>query len=161
MAILVSDANIVIDLEVSGALRELFQLADSIATPDVLFEEELSHHHPELLDYGLRVVPLSDTAVAYVEEVRARHVAPSTNDFFALALARFQSWPLLTGDSKLRQVAEIEGVEVHGTIWLIERMVIEKVISLHRAEQCFRLMRENGRRLPWAEADALLRKLTD
>lgn len=161
MAILVSDANIVIDLEVGGALREMFQLADTIATPDVLFDEELSHHHPELLDYGLSVVPISGAAVAFVEEVRARYIAPSTNDLFALALARFQGWPLLTGDSKLRRVAEIEGVEVHGTIWLVERMVVEKIISVRRAERCFRLMRESGRRLPWAEVDALLRTLIE
>ena len=48
MAILVSDANIFIDITVSNLIRMMFQLEDTIATPDVLYQEELQVHHPEL-----------------------------------------------------------------------------------------------------------------
>ncbi len=38
MAILVSDANIFIDITVSNLTRMMFQLGDTIATPDVLYQ---------------------------------------------------------------------------------------------------------------------------
>lgn len=55
MAILVGDANIFVDITVSNLTTELFQLDDTITTPDVLYQEELQVHHPELPGLGLRI----------------------------------------------------------------------------------------------------------
>lgn len=43
-------------------------------------------------------------------------------DSFALALAKEHNWPLLTGDSQLRDLAVAENVECHGVLWLLDRM---------------------------------------
>lgn len=48
MQLLISDANILIDIHDCGLLSFLFDLPYEIVTPDVLFEEELKENHPEV-----------------------------------------------------------------------------------------------------------------
>ncbi len=55
MAILVGDANIFIDVTVSNLSEAMFRLEDTIATPDVLYQDELLQHHPELPGLGLQI----------------------------------------------------------------------------------------------------------
>jgi len=160
MAIIVSDANIFIDVDVAELTRHMFRLPDVFATPDILYHEELSERHPELPTLGLRIERLNPAAIADVDDMRGRYSTPSTNDLLALALAKANQWPLLTGDHNLRSVSEIEGVEVHGTIWLVEQLVTTRIISVEQASGGFNAMRDNGRRLPWTEADRLIRRLT-
>jgi len=159
MAILVSDANIFIDMDVGNLLRPMFRLEETFATPDVLYREELEEHHAELPGLGLRIERLSELGVAEVERLSVTYVGPSINDFFALALAKERNWPLLSGDGRLRKVAVAEKVKIRGSLWLIERMVKTKTISIARAKAGFDLMRDNGRRLPWQDVNELMRRL--
>lgn len=62
MSLLVSDANILIDFEEGGLLREFFMLPRSICVPDVLFEDELRARHEYLLHYGLELRELGRAA---------------------------------------------------------------------------------------------------
>ena len=159
MAILVSDANIFVDITVANLTTAVFQLEDSIATPDVLYWQELQAHHPELPGLGLRIEQLPSEGVAEVERLHTNYTGPSSNDLFALVLAKTNEWTLLTGDRSLRQAAEEEAVEVHGTLWHVERMVTTQVINIEQAVTAFDLMRENHRRLPWNEVDVLIAQL--
>ena len=99
MAILVSDANIFIDMDVADLTRSMFRLEETFATPDVLYNEELSEHHSELPGLGLRVEQLSSVAIADVDRMTLVHREPSTNDLFALALAKERQWALLSAYS--------------------------------------------------------------
>ncbi len=108
---------------------------------------------------GLRIEQLSSEGVAEVELLGDAYTGPSRLDLFALTLAKTNGWTLLTGDESLRLAAEAEAVEVHGTLWLVERMVVARVINLERAEAAFELMRNNDRRLPWNEVDELIARL--
>ncbi|MFT5708399.1 MAG: hypothetical protein ACI9ES_002701, partial [Oceanospirillaceae bacterium] len=47
--LLISDANILIDMEEGGLLEVMFQLPYDFATPDILFFEELEEEHTHLL----------------------------------------------------------------------------------------------------------------
>ena len=161
MAILVSDANIFIDMYVGDLIRPMFRLDDIFATPDVLYREELEQHHPELPGLGLRVERLSSKGVAEVERLSLLYEGPSTNDLFAVALAKEKQWPLLSGDRHVRDVGVAEDVEIHGTLWLIERMIASGTLTLARARASFDLMRNGARRLPWPEFEALLVRLED
>ena len=53
MPLLISDANILIDMECGGLLHRMFELAHGFAVLDVLYEEELKDQHPELPGHGL------------------------------------------------------------------------------------------------------------
>jgi len=88
----------------------------------------------------------------YAMELVGRVRGPSRNDCFALALARQQNCPLLSGDEALRKAARHEAVEVKGTLWVVEELVRAGVISVDRAHAAYERMRANARRLPWAIA---------
>ena len=53
MLLLISDANILIDMEIGGLLAPMFSLDFRFAVPDVLFYEELEGQHAYMLDMGL------------------------------------------------------------------------------------------------------------
>ncbi len=53
MLLLISDANILIDMEVGNLMPVIFRLPYEIAVPDILFELELRERHSHLLEAGL------------------------------------------------------------------------------------------------------------
>src|SRR5690554_5939852 len=99
MLLLISDANIIIDLEAGEILAELFQLPYQFAMPDVLFEEEVADGSPHLIDMGLRPLVVSGEYLEYAIRLREQYGdEPGFNDRLALALAKQKACPLLTGD---------------------------------------------------------------
>lgn len=157
MPLLVSDANIFIDLEEGDLTEQAFRLPERIEVPDLLFADELAEDHGDLLDRGLEVSALGPAGMEDLLALTARYGRISRYDCAALALAREHECVLLTGDAYLREAAEREGVPVHGTIWLVARMLEEQLLDITLARQAFARMREGGRRLPWNLAEAMLR----
>lgn len=157
--LLVSDANIIIDMNTGGLLRLMFRLDATFAVPDILFEEELRANHPELPRLGLKMLELREETVAYADRLveKYQRLGASINDLLALALAGQEKCPLLTGDSRLRTAGQTEGIDVHGTLWLIEQMVNARTITARQAEAGYEKMRDTGRRLPWDEVEKQLR----
>jgi rRNA maturation endonuclease Nob1 len=154
--LLVSDANIPIDIEHGNLTASMFSMKITFTVPDVLFEKELRARHSHLLDFGLKIKSLSDEAVDKAIEFAAKYRQPSRIDLFALSLALQENCPLLTGDKNLRKAAKQEGVQVHGTIWLVGEMLREKIIQPTVARTAFQKMKDAGSRLPWAEVNELL-----
>ena len=129
MLLLISDANILIDMEDGNLIPVIFQLPYEIAVPDILFELELRERHSHLLQAGLKVKSLNSESVKKTEFLTGQYPRPSMMDHSALALALQEQCPLLTGDKDLRVAAKKEGVEVHGTIWIIEELLNQKIIQ--------------------------------
>lgn len=154
----ISDANILIDVEVGGLQAPMFSLGYQFAVPDVLYWEELAEHHAHWLGLGLQVHSLSAEGVARVQVLSQKYPRPSRNDLFALALAEQTPCPLLTGDAALRSAAEAERIEVKGTVWLVAEMLGKKCITPTVARAAFDRMREGGRRLPWDVVEKLLKE---
>ncbi|WP_281687308.1 PIN domain-containing protein [Pseudomonas citronellolis] len=159
MRLLISDANILIDLEEGQLLEELFHLPYQFSVPDILFAEELEAQHAHLLDRGLRLSELNSASMVYAMALTARVSGPSRNDCFALALARQERCPLLSGDQALRSAAEVENVEVKGTLWVMEELIRHQIISVAVARASYERMRANARRLPWEQALRRLEQL--
>jgi hypothetical protein len=157
MLAFISDANILIDIEVGGLLAPMFSLSYTFAVPDVLYVEELAEQHPHWRGMGLQVKNLPAACVDRVQTLSQKYKRPSRNDLFALALAESEGCPLLTGDAALRSAAESERIEVKGTIWLVSEMVRQHSITSTAAHTAFERMRAGGRRLPWGEIEKLLR----
>jgi predicted nucleic acid-binding protein len=156
MLLLISDANILMDVEVGELVAPMFSLGYQFAVPDILYYEELEQHHAHLLGMGLQIRTLSAKSVERVQSLSRIYAKPGRNDLFALALAEVEKCPLLTGDAALRQAAQAEQVEVMGTVWLISKMVREQRITVTVARAALHKMRDNGRRLPWDAAEKVL-----
>ena len=156
MLLLISDANILIDIEIGGLVAPMFSLDYQFAVPDILFYEELEGQHAHLLDMGLQPKDLDEAMVARVSEFAVQYPRPGRNDLFALVLAASEECPLLTGDKDLKAAAEAENVEVRGTLWLVTEMARTGKISTHVARNAYQLMRAHDRRLPWDTAEQML-----
>ena len=159
MQLLISDANILIDLEEGQLIERIFQLPYQFAIPDILFAEELEPEHQKLLELGLSLSELTGETMSYAMELIPRYKRASRNDCFALALAAQEKCTLLTGDKALRNAAETELVMVRWTLWLVELLVRQGLISIDQAREAYRRMKESSRRLPWAIAEASLNEL--
>lgn len=156
MLLLISDANILIDIEAGDLIAPLFSLGYQFSVPDVLFYEELEEQHAYFLDLGLQIRGLDEKGISRVQELSRTYKNPSRNDLFALVLAEIENCPLLTGDAALRRAAESEKLKVNGTLWLIGEMVREQRITTMVARASLKKMQNSGRRLPWEIAEKML-----
>ena len=159
MQVLISDANILIDMEVGGLLEPLFALPFQFKVADLLYYDELEEQHPHLPGLGLLITELSAASMTEAVRLTSLYSSPSRYDCFALALAKQEECPLLTGDGRLRKAAEQEAVVVMGTIWLVEQMVIHQIIDKAMAQAAYDQMEASGSRLPWKLARTQLAKL--
>jgi len=151
--LLISDANILIDLEDGGLITQLFSLPYQFSVPDMLFYDELEQQHSYLLEIGLQVGELNPQSMQKAEMLCQQYTQPSRYDCFALVLAKQEQCPLLTGDKNLRKAAENEQVEVHGTLWVVDSLLQHQLITPETARAAYQKMKVKGRRLPWAIAE--------
>ena len=158
MLLLISDTNVLIDIEDGNLTPAIFRLPYEIAVPDILFELELIGQHSHLLKAGLKVKSLTAESVKRTEALSVKYPRPSIMDHSALALAIQEKCPLLTGDKDLRSAAKSEEVEVHGTFWIVEELLKAKLIEQTQARNSFDSMKAKGSRLPWDEVEKILDK---
>lgn len=168
MRLLISDANILIDMEAGALMETLFQLPMQFGIPDLLYYEEIESGSPGLDELGLLIMEISGDFVAYAHQLPAQYKQllpakngpkPSHNDYLALALAKQEACTLLTGDANLRIVAGMEQVDVMGTIGLLSAMVENQLLTVDDALQALDRMKSGKRRLPWPEAEKVLNGL--
>ncbi|WP_096704077.1 hypothetical protein [Magnetospirillum sp. 15-1] len=132
--IVISDSSVLMDLAKTGLVEAALLLPFEFVIPDVMVAEELldlgSYTADQLLALGFKEGALDGkgvtTAFAYTSEFRAEL---SRQDCFALTLAEVRQCILMTGDRRLRRVAESKSIEVHGLIWLIDLMIEHAVVS--------------------------------
>ncbi len=114
--LLISDANIIIDMEVGGLIDSMFRLPFEYATPEPLFYQELCATHADLVERGLQLVSLTPEMIDRVQALGQQYKGVSSHDLEALVLAKHRGAPLLTGDKKLRLVWLEENIDVRGTL---------------------------------------------
>lgn len=159
MQLLISDANILIDMEEGELITLFFNLPYEFCVPDVLYYEELEDQHSHLCELGLGLKELTSESLSQVAALKGRYAGPSTNDVFALLLAQQEGCPLLSGDRELRDAAQAEMIDVRGTLWLVEELVQHGLIDTNQALVAYDKMKASGRRLPWAEAKKRIRQI--
>jgi hypothetical protein len=134
MLLLISDANILIDMEAGQLMERLFQLPMQFAMPDILYWEEIEPGTPGLEAQGLRILEVTGDYVRYASELPDKYGSePSPNDYLALALAKQEGCPLLTGDQALKAAAQAEDLSVMGTVWLLRTMIENQLLSVDEA----------------------------
>lgn len=155
--ILVADANIWIDFNHAGRSKEIFALPFEICTTDFIAAELKNPDISNLKSLGLRVESLSAEKVQTLFDLANKYRKPSLPDLSCLLLAKDKNCGLLTGDNNLRAASKEEGVKVHGTLWLLDKLVENKVLKKKSASQALTKMMEHGARLPADECSIRLK----
>ena len=163
MNVLVSDTSVLIDLERGSLLETSFALTFQFAVPDLMYRQELAAHGgPALIKLGLLVEELDGEGVALALGYRQAHRPLSLPDCFALALAKLNSWILLSGDRHLRELAANERVACHGVIWVIDGIFEEGLLSNRELYTSIQVIAAHPRcRLPRPELRERLQRFSD
>jgi len=155
----VTDADIWIDLHHANLLDEAFALEVAWMTPDIVFHDEVLTVDRSLLkDLGLEIRPLSGEELTRITELNAHHPSPSPKDLSTLVVAEIEGGIVVTGDGPLRRAVKEEDMEVHGVLWILDRLVEQTIIPPSRAATSLKTMVSHGSRLPEKEVDPRLRR---
>lgn len=167
MKIAVKDANVFIDLESMGILDLWFQLGhETITSSYVVVELEDGNH--------LNALACIRAGQVREEEISAEEMANgfeilwgeledsglSITDVSVLYLAMREDAMVISGDRRLRTEAGVRSVEIHGTLWILDRLVeagilastnaadrLEALIGLTGRERRFLPPKECGERI--------------
>ena len=138
MEIVVSDTQILIDMDAAGLLEMVGVSSVHFHTVDyVLAELHRSPYERPVIDRmvasgALKVYAFEGKQSADLYAYYSRFATKtnlSITDCAVLKYARDNGYRMLTGDRKLRNHAEDEGVMVSGILYLAERFVEEELIS--------------------------------
>lgn len=141
MRIVVSDTSCVIDLRKAALLEALLRLPYSFTIPDTLFADEClcltDDEKRSLCSLGLEVRSLSGPRVQRAAQYYSQHTRLKLNECFALSLAEeIGDCVLLAGEGHLSRIAEGNGLEVRGVLWVTDELEAHRVVSpvvLHEA----------------------------
>ncbi len=163
--VLITDANVWIDLQTGQVLADAVKLDFELVLPDVV-HSELERRRPALFEELRLLVDLQHVVLGELDpsgvqlalSLGERYPRPQRPDLFSLTMAKLRKAILVTGDKHLREAAEAERVEVHGTLWLMEALVAQEVVTKRRATGALRRMLRGDRRLPESECERLMRR---
>lgn len=157
--ILLSDANVIIDLALVGGLPVLPRLGETEVLDLVLLECE----HPsqptiaaDVVAAGIKVVPVQREWVRQADPYR-RNSPLSMQDSLSLYYAKEYQRTLLTGDLPLREFCLREGVELRGSFWIVQQAFELGLVPPRDLLEWLKTWPEKGRRLPQVE----LKRLSD
>lgn len=157
--ILISDSCVLLDFFEIGELQLLLNFRDRIIISEDLLMEELPNWEEEIRSFGFRLDSLTSSEMQHsFLPLMGRYLNSGLSyfDVAVLTLAKVRNATLLTGDKRLRKAAVEQKVELRGTIFLLQELVSQKVLSVEATLNLLERMRQAGSRLPWVEAKRLI-----
>jgi len=163
MKIAVQDANVFIDMEVASLFDPWFQLGIETHTTDFIRAElEKGNHHVALRYFKTQQVKEHTSSFDELVQIAALETEVQNkakfNDCSVLFLAMKLDAMLLSGDKALRHAAKVRHVETHGTLWMIDQLVIRGIISAEIASEKVSFLLSSNRYLPKTQCEQFIRK---
>lgn len=159
MKIIITDTNVFIDLIRSDALVHFFQLNYEICTTDLVVEEiKLPDQKQQLEIFSsnglLKIIELDAAEIQAAVELPTQSNLKRITDKSVLLKAIHLQCLVLSGDGDLRRECIRNGLEVHGSIWVIREIW---VVGLTDRELLLRMLDElrKNTRLPEGEIERL------
>jgi len=119
--------------------------------PDVVLIELDAPLRRTVQNLGVEIGSLEAEAVSEIYSLRPEHPQLSVADLFSLFVARDRQAMLLTGDTRLRRLAEIRGLVVHGTLWVLDEFFARQVLDAQESFAALEMILALGGRLPAGE----------
>ena len=162
MKLIITDTNIFFDIISIGALPEFFSLEYEICTTIFVIEEIIRSDQREEIEVFIRakeinVIDFTAEEIGEIYAFRTERNFKGITDKSVLWKSLQLGCPLLTGDRKLKVEAENQGVEVHGSIWVIRYLVENGLIDKTKGIRLLKLLKEVNSSLPFDEIDKLIR----
>ena len=151
MEFISSDTNVWIDfatidrLSLPFKLPYIYLMDEDAVSNELLQPEGLGE---KLTGLGLQAVSMTEEEFYLAEKLNEKYRNPSTYDCIALAIAKCRKIVLLTGDGALRKAAIQEGVEVMGSIKVLDLLFENTLIDSSEYLFCLEeFKRNNGEKI--------------
>ena len=164
MKLIITDTNVFFDIITIDALPEFFALDFEICTTDFVVSEILLSHQREQVESFIRakkliVFELSIDEIDSIRNFKTTRFFKGITDKTVLWKSHQLKCPLLTGDKKIRNEAEDLNIEVHGSIWVIQKLITDEVVSKQAGTVLLEKLKASNTNLPHNEIDKLIRQL--
>ncbi len=152
MKVLITDANILIDLLKTGTESCFFKMKYEVLTTRAVFEECNEEQQKVLSKYSktgrLSVHTLRAEGDSCIESLIQLYPFLSFADCSVLYVGESLKAVLLTGDRRLKSVAHDRKVEVRGIFWVFDEMLKQKVITKKKYSLKLAKLKDINRWLP-------------
>jgi len=159
--LLVSDANIFIDLEKIGLLIEFSKLNIEISTSDFVFDELNQRQQQLVKSLQIEIYTLdTDELVGFFTEYQALgQVKISPQDYSIYYFAKKYDAHLLSNDKALRKFSNKNSVSVKGIFYILDLIIEQSELEKDDLYTSIQMLLENSW-LPKDEINKRLERLT-
>lgn len=162
MTYISSDTSVWIDFVTIGRIELPFRLPYTyIMNIDAIEDELLSPPGlgQQLIENGLKAVEMTEEEFYLAESYGADYSKLSIYDRIALAIAKVRNITLMTGDKALRLAAVQEGVQLIGTLGVLDQLWESKRMTQDEFASCLdNLLEHNGRKIRLPEKELKMRR---
>jgi predicted nucleic acid-binding protein len=164
MKLIITDVSVLFDLFHIKVLPEFFALDVEICTTifvynEIVHQEQIQEFETFKRTQKLTVLDLLPEEEEQVLNFKLKRNLKSIPDKTMLWKAIQLKCPLLTCDDKLRREAIDNGIEVHGSIWVVTELAGQKIISSLKAIELLEQLKKINSRLPLDEIDKIIKRL--
>jgi predicted nucleic acid-binding protein len=158
MKVVITDVSVFFDLYSLQILPEFFALDLEIHTTSFVFNEitqveQISEFNIFERAQKLKILSISAEEEAEIRRLKIYNSNKSFPDISMLWKALQLNCTLLTCDNKLRKEAELHGIIVHGSIWVILQFAENEIITKEKAIILLEKMKLVNNRLPVDEIE--------
>lgn len=153
----IQDANILIDLVKTGLFAHCLALDFLFITTDLVFNELYDYQQAEIqphIDSGkFIVIKITDSELVEIQLISLKDRKLSEQDWSCLYYAEKKAAILLSGDNRLKTMAESKGLEAHGIIWLMDKIRECSILPVSDCCEALRELMRINKRLPIIECE--------
>lgn len=140
--IIITDTNIITDLNNANILEEFINI-DNVYISDMVKNDEINLKTGNVkLINKFKVISATATQLIEVNNLSYTEKKLSTYDLLNFVIARDNNCILATGDNRLKNYSENNGVEVFRTLKIIKLMKDNNIISCRKAIYSCNLLKQ-------------------
>ncbi len=164
MKLIITDVSVLFDLYHIKVLPEFFALNVEICTTifvynEIVQQEQIQEFETFKRTQKLTVLDLLPEEEKQVIDLKLKRNLKSIPDKTMLWKAMQLKCPLLTCDDKLRKEAIENGIEVHGSIWVVTELEKQNIIGKPKTIELLEQLKKVNSRLPFDEMDKIIKRL--
>jgi predicted nucleic acid-binding protein len=160
--IAIQDANILIDLVSTGLFDHCLALNYQFSTTDLilaeLYEAQVELIQPHINSGKFEIITVSIEELLVIQQLSAEETKLSEQDWSAVYVAQKKKAILLSGDKRLRTLAEQKSIVVCGILWVLDELVRTGLISHEQACAFVSALMNRNKRLPLHECEKRKKK---
>ncbi len=158
--IIITDTNIITDLNNANILKEFINL-DNVYISDMIKNDEINYKTGNVkLINKFKVISASFEQLKEVSNLSINEKKLSVYDLLNYVIARDNNCILATGDNRLKNICEKNGIEVFRILKIIKLMKENNIISCRKAIDACNLLKKSPKtRIPKNDIDNLINEL--